>query len=68
MHVDWSVFGMVLVYIRVDNGGLAEQQGLKMGDQITHCNGDSFEGLSHAEAVELMKSQRQLVLTVRVSV
>ncbi len=51
---------------RVDSGGLAEQKGLKIGDQIVAVNGERLDAVSHAVAVDLMKSQRQLVLTVKV--
>ena len=51
---------------RVDEGGLSEQKGLKVGDQIIEVNGVSFEQISHQEAVEVMKASRQLIVTVRV--
>ena len=53
--------------IRVDSGGIAEQKGLKIGDQIMAVNGYSFEDVTHMEAVEVMKSDRRLVMTVKVS-
>ena len=52
--------------IRVDPDGIAEQKGLKVGDQIIAVNGHSFEEATHMEAVEIMKSDKQLVMTVRV--
>ena len=52
---------------RVDASGLAEQKGLKVGDQLVEVNGLSFEPISHANAVEYMRSHRQLMVTVRVS-
>ena len=51
----------------VDSGGIAEQKGLKIGDQIMAVNGYSFEDVTHMEAVEVMKSDRRLVMTVKVS-
>ena len=53
--------------LRVDAGSLAEGNGLKVGDQIVQLNGASLENVTHANAVEMMRAERQLVLTVLVS-
>jgi C-terminal processing protease CtpA/Prc len=38
-------------------GGLAERDGrLKFGDELLALNGSSFEGLTHQEAVNLLRS------------
>lgn len=51
---------------RLDPGGLAEQNGIKMGDQIVAANGVSFEDVSHSSAVEVLKSHTHVMLTIRV--
>lgn len=53
---------------RLDPGGLAEQNGIKMGDQILAANGVSFEDISHSSAVEVLKSHTHVMLTIKVSV
>lgn len=51
---------------RLDPGGLAEQNGIKMGDQILAANGVSFEDISHSSAVQLLKSHTHVMLTIKV--
>lgn len=53
---------------RLDPGGLAEQNGIKMGDQILAANGVSFEDISHSSAVEVLKSHTHVMLTIKVRV
>nr|XP_055032906.1 PDZ domain-containing protein 7 isoform X1 [Misgurnus anguillicaudatus]XP_055032907.1 PDZ domain-containing protein 7 isoform X1 [Misgurnus anguillicaudatus]XP_055032908.1 PDZ domain-containing protein 7 isoform X1 [Misgurnus anguillicaudatus] len=54
------------IYIsKLDPGGLAEQGGIKMGDQILSANGVSFENISHQRAVEVLKSQPHVLLTIK---
>lgn len=53
---------------RLDPGGLAEQNGIKMGDQILAANGVSFEDISHSSAVEVLKSHTHVMLTIKVGV
>ena len=50
----------------MDGCGLAEQKGLKVGDQIVAVNATSFENISHANAVEILRSNATLVVTVKV--
>ena len=52
---------------RLDPGGLAEQHGIKMGDQILAANGVGFEDITHSNAVEVLKSQTHIMLTIKVS-
>ena len=52
---------------RLDPGGLAEQHGIKMGDQILAANGVSFDDITHSNAVEVLKSHTHVMLTIRVS-
>ena len=51
---------------RVDPGSLAEEAGFKVGDQIMEVNGKSFENLEHNEAVEFIKSQKHIMVTLKV--
>ncbi|XDV43933.1 hypothetical protein PO909_012317 [Leuciscus waleckii] len=55
------------IYVsKLDPGGLAEQGGVKMGDQILSANGVSFENINHYRAVEVLKSQPHVMLTIKV--
>ena len=51
---------------RLDPGGLAEQHGIKMGDQILAANGVSFDDITHSNAVEVLRSHTHVMLTIRV--
>lgn len=48
-------------------GGIARDAGLRPGDQILYCNNVDFSDIPFNEAVNLMKSARQLNLIVRKS-
>lgn len=51
---------------RVDHGGLAEEHGIKVGDQVLAANGVRFDDLSHSQAVEVLKGQTHIMLTIKV--
>lgn len=53
---------------RVDPGGLAEQNGIRVGDQVLAANGVKFEDISHSKAVEVLKGQTHIMLTIKVPV
>lgn len=53
---------------RVDPGGLAEQNGIRVGDQVLAANGVKFEDISHSKAVEVLKGQTHIMLTIKVHV
>ncbi|XP_050980641.1 PDZ domain-containing protein 7 isoform X2 [Labeo rohita] len=54
------------IYVsKLDPGGLAEQGGVKMGDQILSANGVSFENINHYRAVEVLKSHPHVILTIK---
>ncbi|XP_060516526.1 whirlin isoform X2 [Cylas formicarius] len=54
------------VYIsRVEEGSVAERVGLRPGDSILEVNGKPFTGISHEEALKMLKSCRKLSMTVR---
>lgn len=59
------LFSLLLLH-SVDPGGLAESCGLKPGQQLVDVNGVDFESICHALAVEIIRSSRQLVITMRV--
>ncbi|CAH0561329.1 unnamed protein product [Brassicogethes aeneus] len=48
-------------------GGIAREAGLRPGDQILICNNVDFSDIQFNEAVNLMKTSRQLDLVVRKS-
>ncbi|KAF8771177.1 Rap guanine nucleotide exchange factor 2 like protein [Argiope bruennichi] len=50
---------------KVDKGSKAEDVGLKRGDQILEVNGQSFEHMSHARALEVLRGTTHLCITVR---
>lgn len=52
---------------RVDHGGLAEENGIKVGDQVLAANGVRFDDISHSQAVEVLKGQTHIMLTIKVS-
>ncbi|XP_069045377.1 PDZ domain-containing protein 7 [Lepisosteus oculatus] len=58
-------FGLGIYVSKLDPGGLAEQNGIKMGDQILAANGVSFEDISHSSAVEVLKSHTHIMLTIK---
>ncbi|KAM7370573.1 hypothetical protein PAMP_010105 [Pampus punctatissimus] len=58
-------FGLGIYVSKLDPGGLAEQNGIKMGDQIVAANGVSFEDISHSSAVEVLKSHTHIMLTIK---
>ncbi|XP_063077037.1 PDZ domain-containing protein 7-like [Engraulis encrasicolus] len=58
-------FGLGIYISKLDPGGLAEQNGIKMGDQILAANGFSFEDISHSQAVEVLKSHTHIMLTIK---
>ncbi|XP_064177025.1 PDZ domain-containing protein 7-like isoform X1 [Anguilla rostrata] len=58
-------FGLGIYVSKLDPGGLAEQHGIKMGDQILAANGVSFENISHSSAVEVLKSHTHIMLTIK---
>ncbi|XP_054455003.1 PDZ domain-containing protein 7-like [Anoplopoma fimbria] len=58
-------FGLGIYVSKLDPGGLAEQNGIKMGDQILAANGVNFEDISHSNAVEVLKSHTHVMLTIK---
>ncbi|XP_068805917.1 PDZ domain-containing protein 7 isoform X2 [Struthio camelus] len=58
-------FGLGIYVSRVDPGGLAEQNGIRVGDQVLAANGVKFEDISHSKAVEVLKGQTHIMLTIK---
>ncbi|KAL6475754.1 hypothetical protein MHYP_G00167940 [Metynnis hypsauchen] len=58
-------YGLGIYVSKLDPGGLAEQGGIKMGDQILSANGVSFEDVTHSRAVEVLKSQSHVTLIIK---
>ncbi|XP_043912426.1 PDZ domain-containing protein 7 [Protopterus annectens] len=58
-------FGLGIYVSKVDPGGLAEQNGIRVGDQIIAANGISFENISHSNAVEVLKGHTHIMLTIK---
>ena len=50
----------------VDKGSLAEEHGLKVGDQILDVNGHSFLSILHQEAVAIFRCYPTLIMTIKV--
>lgn len=50
---------------KVDKKSKAEDVGLKRGDQILEVNGQSFEHVSHAKALEVLRGTTHLSITVK---
>ncbi|XP_029925890.1 PDZ domain-containing protein 7a isoform X2 [Myripristis murdjan] len=58
-------FGLGIYVSKLDPDGLAEQHGIKMGDQILAANGVSFDDITHSNAVEVLKSHTHVMLTIK---
>ena len=50
----------------VDSGSPAKEAGLEVGDQIMDVNGHSFVTIFHQEAVHILRSYQNLILTIKV--
>lgn len=58
-------FGLGIYVSKVDRGGLAEEHGIRVGDQVLAANGVNFEDISHSKAVEVLKGQTHVMLTIK---
>ncbi|XP_021361258.1 uncharacterized protein LOC110455442 isoform X2 [Mizuhopecten yessoensis] len=58
-------YGIGIYISKVDKGSTAERHGVRVGDQILEVNGISFSGISHPNAVEVLRSETHLILTLR---
>ncbi|KAI5702604.1 hypothetical protein M8J75_002002 [Diaphorina citri] len=57
--------GYGLFISQVEKGSKAEDVGLKRGDQILEVNGQSFQHVSHARALEIFRGTTHLSITVK---
>jgi len=60
-------FGKITVVSPPFPGAPAEKAGLRVGDMITHINGDSTQGLDLNEVVSRLKGPRGTAVNIRVS-
>ncbi|XP_041634136.1 microtubule-associated serine/threonine-protein kinase 1-like isoform X2 [Cheilinus undulatus] len=61
---DSDVYSVHHMVWHVEDGGPAQDAGLRAGDLITHVNGESVHGLVHTEVVELiLKSGNKVTVT-----
>ncbi|KAM4636715.1 PDZ domain-containing protein 7 [Discoglossus pictus] len=58
-------FGLGIFVSKVDPGGIAEEKGVKVGDQVLAANGVNFEDISHSKAVEVLKGLTHIMLTIK---
>ncbi|XP_060069538.1 uncharacterized protein LOC132549609 [Ylistrum balloti] len=58
-------YGIGIYISKVDKGSIAERHGVRVGDQILEVNGISFSNISHLNAVDVLKSETHLILTLR---
>ncbi|KAG8551557.1 hypothetical protein GDO81_004164 [Engystomops pustulosus] len=58
-------FGLGIFVSKVDPGGIAEERGIKVGDQVLAANGVNFEDISHSKAVEVLKGLTHIMLTIK---
>ncbi|XP_061492173.1 PDZ domain-containing protein 7 [Rhineura floridana] len=58
-------YGLGIYVSKVDPGGLAEYHGIKVGDQVLAANGVKFDDISHSKAVEVLKGQTHIMLTIK---
>ena len=66
-RLSWLIALLYCHVISVDNKSRAAKCGLKVGDQIIEVNGYSFVDVLHDEAVAILKSYQNLILTIKVS-
>ncbi|XP_018408916.1 PREDICTED: PDZ domain-containing protein 7 [Nanorana parkeri] len=58
-------FGLGIFVSKIDPGGIAEERGIKVGDQVLGANGINFEDISHSKAVEVLKGLTHIMLTIK---
>ncbi|ESO96044.1 hypothetical protein LOTGIDRAFT_116246 [Lottia gigantea] len=58
-------FGLGIYISGVDPFSVAENAGIKVGDQILDVNGHSFLDVSHSRAVKILKVSHHMVITVK---
>uniref|UniRef100_G3UGK4 PDZ domain-containing protein n=1 Tax=Loxodonta africana TaxID=9785 RepID=G3UGK4_LOXAF len=62
-----SEHGLGIFVSKVEAGSsAAEENGIKVGDQVLAANGVRFDDISHSQAVEVLKGQTHIMLTIKV--
>ncbi|XP_069746264.1 whirlin isoform X1 [Narcine bancroftii] len=59
-----SEHGVGIYVSLVEQGSLAEKEGLRVGDQILRVNDKVFDKVTHTEAVKVLKGSKKLILSV----
>ncbi|XP_072096053.1 whirlin isoform X1 [Mobula birostris] len=59
-----SEHGVGIYVSLVEQGSLAEKEGLRVGDQILRVNDKVFDKVTHAEAVKVLKGAKKLIVCV----
>ncbi|XP_059850035.1 whirlin-like isoform X4 [Hypanus sabinus] len=59
-----SEHGVGIYVSLVEQGSLAEKEGLRVGDQILRVNDKMFDKVTHAEAVKVLKGAKKLIVCV----
>lgn len=54
-----------LCFFKVEKESRAEEVGLKRADQILEVNGHNFTQITHAKALDILRSTTHLALTVK---
>nr|XP_057942614.1 rap guanine nucleotide exchange factor 6 isoform X4 [Doryrhamphus excisus] len=60
--------GFGIFVASVEEGSKAAEAGLKRGDQIMEINGQNFENISFSKAVDIMRNNTHLSLTVKTNI
>ena len=63
-YICMKVKGKCLIS-QVDKKSKAEDVGLKRGDQILEVNGQSFDHVTHAKALDILRGTTHLSITVK---
>ena len=63
---DLALHALLVSSCSVDSGSPAEEAGLLVGDQVMDVNGHSFISIQHQEAVHILRSYQNLILTIKV--
>ncbi|XP_041121713.1 rap guanine nucleotide exchange factor 6-like isoform X13 [Polyodon spathula] len=60
--------GLGIFIESVEPGSKAAEAGLKRGDQIMEINGQNFENIANAKAVEILRNNTHLCITVKTNI
>ncbi|XP_071947204.1 uncharacterized protein [Antedon mediterranea] len=60
-----SEYSLGIYVSKLDKGGQAFRSGIQVGDQIVNVNGESFLNISHARAIDFLRHQRHLIMTIK---